>query len=181
MPTPKAEACTTSTRQRQILEKIAGRVTNTHQLVTRAQLVLYASSSMNNTDISKQLNINRATVRKWRTRWIEATEELNLAFDKGVSEKKLKQLIIEVLSDQPRPGTPAKFSVEQIVQIVAVACEQPSQSERPVNQWTPTELAQEAVKRGIVEEISPRSVGRFLKRSVFTTSPESLRVKCPPP
>lgn len=181
MPTPKAEACTTSTRQRQILEQIAGRVTNTHQLVTRAQLVLYASSSMNNTDISKQLNINRATVRKWRTRWIEATEELNLAFDKGVSEKKLKQLIIEVLSDQPRPGTPAKFSVEQIVQIVAVACEQPSQSERPVNQWTPTELAQEAVKRGIVEEISPRSVGRFLKRSVFTTSPESLRVKCPPP
>lgn len=181
MPTPKAKTCTTSTPQRQILEEISPRVTNTHQLVTRAQLVLYAAASMNNTDISKKLNISRATVQKWRTRWIEATEELNQAFSSQVSEKKLKQIIIEVLSDRPRPGKKAKFSVEQVVQIVAVACEEPSQSQRPVNQWTPTELAQEAVKRGIVTEISPRSVGRFLKRSVLTTSPESLLVKCPPP
>jgi hypothetical protein len=52
---------------------------------------------------------------------------------------------------------------EQIVQIVAVACEQPESSRRPISHWTPRELAQEVVKRGIVQEISPRSVGRFLK------------------
>lgn len=126
---------------------------------------------MNNTEIGKQLQMSRAMVRMWRGRWSEAIEELNAAEDEGVSDQKLKQLITEVLSDRPRPGTPAKFTAEQIVQIVAVACEQPSQSPRPVNQWPPTELAEEVVKRGIVEKISPRSVGRFLKRSVSTTSP----------
>ena len=37
-------------------------------------------------------------------------------------------------------------------------------SGRPITHWTPPELADEAKKRGIVESISPRSVGRFLGR-----------------
>ncbi len=49
------------------------------------------------------------------------------------------------------PGTPKFFSVEQAVQIVAIACEAPKQSQHPVSHWTPTELAAEAKKRGIVE------------------------------
>ncbi len=60
---------------------------------------------------------------------------------------------------------------EQIVQIVAVACEQPQSSIRPVSHWTPRELAQEVVKRGIVQEISPRSVARFFKRGNATAAP----------
>ncbi len=50
------------------------------------------------------------------------------------------------------------------MQVVAVACEQPQSSNRPISHWTPRELALEVVKRGIVPEISPRSVARFLKR-----------------
>ena len=76
-----------------------------------------------------------------------------------------------MLSDEQRPGGPAKFSLEQIVQIVAVACEQPQSSIRPINHWTPRELAQEVVKRGIVQEISPHSVRRFLKRGYTATAP----------
>ncbi len=75
-----------------------------------------------------------------------------------------------MLSDEQRPGGPAKFSLEQIVQIVAVACEQPATSGRPISHWTPTEIAQEVVKRGIVQEISPRSVARFLKRGNTATA-----------
>jgi hypothetical protein len=52
-----------------------------------------------------------------------------------------------------------------VVQIVALACENPKASGYPVSHWSPRELATEAVKRGIVEKISPRSIGRFLKRS----------------
>ena len=66
-------------------------------------------------------------------------------------------------SDRQRPGTTKSFTVEQVVKIVALACESPEKSERPVSHWTPSELADEAIKRGIVEKISPRSVGRFLK------------------
>jgi transposase len=96
----------------------------------------------------------------------------------AVSDEKLINLITQVLSDRVREGTPNFFSTEQVVQIVALACEKPVESERPVSHWTATELAQEAMKRLIVEKISPRSVGRFLKRSHFTTASSSLLVKC---
>jgi putative transposase len=51
-----------------------------------------------------------------------------------------------------------------VVQSIALACEQPDHAARPVSHWTVREVADEAVQRGIVERISARSVGRFLKR-----------------
>ena len=44
----------------------------------------------------------------------------------GSSDKALTTVIVEALTDHPRAGTPATFTAEQIVQIVAVACEDPS-------------------------------------------------------
>jgi len=76
------------------------------------------------------------------------------------------------LSDLPRSGTPPKFTAEQLVQIMAVACEAPAESGRPVSHWTPPELADEVVKRQIVESISPSSVWRFLKSGRLKTAPD---------
>jgi transposase len=87
-------------------------------------------------------------------------------------------LIKRVLSDRARPGTTNYFSTEQVVQIVALACEKPQASGYPVSHWTPAELAAEAIKRGIVEKISPRSVGRFLKGSYSTASSSPLLAQC---
>ena len=83
--------------------------------------------------------------------------------EEGVGDKELRQSIESILADAPRSGAPPTFTAEQIVQIVAVSCENPEQSGRPVTHWTPGELANEVVKRGIVKSISPRQVGRFLK------------------
>ena len=80
-------------------------------------------------------------------------------------------MIEAVLTDTPRSGTPATFTAEQIVQIVAVACEPPAESGRPSSHWTPREVADEVRKRGIVETISTRSVGRFLKSGRFEAAP----------
>jgi hypothetical protein len=88
------------------------------------------------------------------------------------------ELISSVLSDRARLGTSNYFSTEQVVQIVALACESPQASGYPVSHWTPTELAAEAIKRGIVEKISPRSVGRFLKGSYSTTPSSPLLAQC---
>jgi putative transposase len=82
----------------------------------------------------------------------------------GASEAELEAKILEVLSDNYRSGTPPKFTPEQVVAIVAVACEPPADSERPISHWTPTELVDEVIKRGIVKSISPRQVDRFLAR-----------------
>jgi putative transposase len=134
------------------------------------KLILAAAKGTNNTQLSVALQMSRTTVRLWRKRWENSAERLMMAEAKGLNDKQLTQLIISVLQDYERPGTPATFSTEQVVRIVALACENPSKSGRPVSHWTPAELADEAVNRGIVEEISPRSVGRFLKRGYSTTS-----------
>ncbi len=70
--------------------------------------------------------------------------------------------MIERLQDAERSGGPSTFSLEQILQLFAIACEQPEDYGRPISHWTPRELADEVSKQGIVETISPRHVGRLL-------------------
>ncbi len=60
------------------------------------------------------------------------------------------------------------------MQIMALACEQPMSVDVPVSTWTPRELATEAIKRGIVPSISPRTVERFLKGERFAAASEAV-------
>lgn len=178
MPNPKTIPINLSSKQQVLLKQLVRRSTNPHRLVRRAQLVLAAAAGKSNSQISQQLELDRGQVRLWRNRWLDASVELAAAEMEAVNDEKLINLIAQVLSDRVREGTPNFFSTEQVVQIVALACEKPVESERPVSHWTARELAQEAMKRSIVEKISPRSVGRFLKRSHITTASPSLLVKC---
>ena len=125
--------------------------------------MLFAANGMKNTTIGEQLQLSRNSVRQWRQRWCKAVEQLFAAEAEGITDLELKQKLVAVLNDEQRPGSPAKFSLEQIVQIVAVACEQPESSRRPISHWTPRELAFEVVKRGIVQEISRAMRGAFFK------------------
>jgi putative transposase len=86
----------------------------------------------------------------------------------------LSALIERALDDAPRPGGPATFAPEPIVGIVAVACEPPSKSGRPIDHWTARELADEAKKRKIVSDISLRTVSRLLKTGGVTAAQEPL-------
>ena len=174
MAYPQASPITFTPRQQLILEQIVRRPTSCQGLVKRVKLILAAAKGINNTELSLALQTSRTTIRLWRKRWEDSADRLRAAEAKGLNDKQLTQLIISVFQDSERPGTPARFSTEQVVQIVALACERPSESGRPVSHWTPVELADEAVKRGIVEEISPRSVGRFLKRGYSTASSQPL-------
>lgn len=128
----------------------------------RAQIILAAAEGKNNQEIADRLGIDPQTVRIWRGRWAEAAERLD-ALEAGDDEADLLEIVHELLRDDSRSGAPAKFTPEQICQLVAVSCEPPADSGRPVSHWTPNELAEEVVKRNIVNSISPRSVGRFLK------------------
>jgi len=169
MPAPYATPIELSECQKNILDQILRKPTHPHRLVQRARIILLASQGVSNTVISKQVNLHRYQVRHWRQRWQRAEERLYELELEGSPEKQLHQEIVATLEDEPRSGAPATFTVEQIVAIVAVACEVPEGSGRPISHWTPRELAEEVVRRGIVSSISPRSVRRFLKRSQFTT------------
>jgi homeodomain-containing protein len=85
--------------------------------------------------------------------------------------KRLCEAIEELFADEARPGCPPTFSAEQVCQIMALACETPP---APLTHWTQEDLVREVVKRGIAEEISARSVGRFLKSGTAQTAPDKL-------
>ena len=55
-------------------------------------------------------------------------------------------------------------TAEQVAAIVALACDPPADSDRPISQWTSRELADEIQNRGIVPTISARHAARLLKR-----------------
>ncbi|WP_407920002.1 helix-turn-helix domain-containing protein [Gloeobacter violaceus] len=59
----------------------------------------------------------------------------------------------ERLKDIPRAGKPSAITAEQLCQIVALACELPEASGRPITQWSPRELAAQIVGRGILSAI----------------------------
>jgi putative transposase len=81
---------------------------------------------------------------------------------------------LERLEDLPRPGAPARITADQRCQIEKLACDPPEESGRPITHWTNRELADEIIKQGIVDSISPRHVGRLLKRSRHQAASNSL-------
>jgi hypothetical protein len=70
------------------------------------------------------------------------------------------------LVDAPRPGAPVRIGAEQVCAIIALACEAPAQSDRPISQWTGREIADEIMRQGIVATSSPRHAARLLKRGI---------------
>ena len=157
-------------RQRACLEQIARRQTSPQRLVRRAKILLALETGATPCHVTRQMHLNRGTVHTWSQRWLAFAPKLEQIEADGGPEKALTTMIVEALTDRPRSGTPATFTAEQIVQIVAVACEAPAESGRPVSHWTPREVAAEVCKRGIVETISTRSVGRFLKSGGLTAA-----------
>lgn len=174
MPTPKASVIILSPAQRELLEQLVRQTTNPYRLVRRAQIILAAAQGKTNSEITQQLQLDRTQVRMWRQRWLDNQDRLERVEANEEADIVLRAVVLEVLGDKARPGTPSQFSLEQVVQIVALACEDPVQSGRPISEWSVRELADEALKRGIVECISPRSVGRFLKRGKSATAPQPL-------
>jgi putative transposase len=163
MSGPRPPELAVTARQRALLERLARRTSGPQRLVQRARLVLAAADGLNNAEIGRRVGLDVERVRVWRDRWIAVGPDLAAAESGGEDESALPKRIVAVLDDAPRSGAPPTFSAEQICQIVALACEPPEASGRPVTHWTPTELADEAAKRGLVASISPRTVGRFLK------------------
>ena len=145
------------------MKKLVRRQKSEKRIVIRASIILAANEGIENLYIAKQLKVFPQMVRTWRNRWASLAPRLCDIEAFCEAEKPLAEAITKILMDIPRPGTPATFTPEQIVQIVAISLSEPQESGRPITSWTHRELADEAIKRKIVETISPRSVGRFLK------------------
>jgi len=147
MPGPRPPAVALTDAERFELESLVRRGKTPQRLALRASLILALAAGTNTAQVARRLEVNHKTVRLWRGHWLNRPNAP----------------VLERLSDAERPGAPATFSAEQWCQIIALACEPPSLSERPISHWTARELADEAIKRGVVETISERHLGRFLR------------------
>jgi putative transposase len=173
MSGPRAAALQVTPAQEQWLRRLQRQQTADQRRVRRATIILALAANPCVDAVARRLGLTRVTVRLWRDRWLAATPALQRA-EQDQAPQHLRRTLEHLLDDAPRPGKPATFTPEQIVQIVALACEPPGESDRPISHWTSRELADEVSKRRIVAAISPRSVGRFLKRGRAAAAPEPL-------
>jgi putative transposase len=146
--------------QRDALQALLRRHATPQQTALRARIVLAAAEGHSNARIAQACGVTTDTVRLWRARWA-AFQPFTL--DELSAEERL--------ADAPRAGRTPRVTAEQVCQIVALACEAPERSERPITHWTAREIADEVVRRGIIESISPRHAARILKNPEPPTAP----------
>ena len=149
MPLLAADPVTVLPEQREQLEQLIRTHSTPQQLALRARMIVHAAEGVRVRESARELGVWPKTVRYWRKRWRQADD---------------KHSVCERLADAPRSGAPPTYTAEQVCAVVAMTCEKPSESDRPISQWSQREIADEAIRRGIVPNISQRSVGRFLKK-----------------
>jgi transposase len=162
----KAAKITITERQQEILRRFRDAPTAASRLRQRAAIILLAFDGLSNEQISHRVGLARRQVGRWRRRWAGAFGRL-IELECAETAAELRRAIAATLADEPRPGAPGKFTPEQVTRILAVACEPPEKSGRPITQWTARELADEVTERGIVASISPAQVGRYLREAAL--------------
>lgn len=162
----KAAKTTITERQQEILRTFSRAVTAPSRLRQRATIIILAFEGLRNEDIAHRVGLTHRQVGRWRRRWANAWNQL-IDIECCESRADLRRAIEAVLSDEPRPGAPGKFTPEQVTQILALACEPPEKSGRPITHWTVQELTAEVIRRGIVESISPAQVYRYLREAAL--------------
>jgi transposase len=149
-------------RQQEILRHLSTATTVAKRLGQRAAIILLAFDSLDNDAIAQRVGLERHQVGLWRRRWQRSFPKL-VKIECLEIAAALRRAIEALLADEQRPGSPGKFTAEQLALILAVACEPPEKSGLPITHWTGQELADEVGKRGIVASISASQINRYLR------------------
>lgn len=115
---PKATLELTSEEETQLKGLTTSR-TLPHSLVSRAKVVLWSAEGRTNTEIADRLDWTKATVGKWRQRFIEHRvaglyDELRSGRPRSIDDDKIAALLKRTLSRKPAGGT--HWSVRQAAQ-----------------------------------------------------------------
>ena len=140
--------------QHDALHALLRRHATPQQIALRARIILAAAEGQSNTRIAQACAVTLDTVRLWRERWM-AFQPIPLA-----------ELSIEDrLRDAPRAGkTPTDHGRADLRRSSPWPARPPSQSGRPITHWTNREIADEIIKRGIVDRHLPSPCGEDFKK-----------------
>jgi transposase len=133
--------------ERRRLKQPAHSRTAPYQQVARARIVLDAAHGYSNARIALRQRLRLDIVRWWRGRYA----------DQG----------IDGLRDRPRPGRPPRCTPVQRAEVTALACQLPAEAGVPLSRWSSTDLAAEAIGRGITDTIFASTVRRILAAEVL--------------
>src|SRR2546426_20765 len=103
--------------QREQLEGLASSRSLPAGLVSRARIILLSASGKTNMQIARQLGLTKATVGKWRRRFLEQDvsglhDELRPGRPHPISDERVAQLVRKTLETKPKGGT--HWSIRQI-------------------------------------------------------------------
>ena len=127
----RLEPLVLSDAERRTLENWAKRRKTAQGLALRARIVLACADGGPNIAVAARLGVSRATVRKWRTRFLARR--------------------LDGLGDEPRPGVPRTISDALVEEVVVRTLEEVPEG---ATHWSRRELAKRA-------GISPTSVHRI--------------------
>jgi transposase len=103
-PGNQAQGVILTDEEREALERWARRPKSAQGLALRCRIVLASADGETNTAIAARLGVNRATVRKWRNRFVEQR--------------------LDGLHDEPRPGAPRSVSDDAVEMVIVKTLEE---------------------------------------------------------
>ena len=148
MPRLSAAPITLTTEEDQDLRRLSRAHKTPRKLAERATIIVLAAAGAGVRETARQLGIWPKTVRRWRARWLSSPAGTSIAVR---------------LADEPGQAHLRRSRLSKSARSWRWPARCRS-SELPLSHWSQSELAREAVRRGIVDSISHGSVGRFLKR-----------------
>jgi transposase len=120
MPIPFPVEITLDDEQRAQLVSWARRRSSAQALALRCRIVLLADRGLNNREIARELEIDVASARKWRSRF-------------GAHG-------LDGLVDEPRPGRPRSISDEQVEEVIIKTLET---TPKQATHWSTRSMARE--------------------------------------
>ena len=153
-----------SARILEIITEISNSRSYSTCLKQRSLIQVHASQGKTNKEIAELIDLHHSHVGKWRRRFIEGLDRLQ-SIEKEFPNR-LRQEIIDLLSDEPRSGAPRTYTSMQRDAIIKTACNYPRDYGLEGSQWFLRLLVQ-AVRVSVegCEKISASTVREILAES----------------
>ena len=129
--------------ERTVLLKLIQSGKRSSRKVMRAQTLLLADEGKTDQEIAKSLHTSATTVQRTRQRFVEGNLQ-------------------GAINERPRPGSRRKLDGKGQVILVALSQSQPPQGRK---RWTLALLSDRLVALQVVDEISPETVRKELKKN----------------
>jgi hypothetical protein len=123
------------------LERRIRAATSPQRDVRRARIILACAEGGSAEAVARRVGVGSGTVERWRSRFLKRR--------------------LEGLQDEPRPGHRPKFGPVTRLELIGLACE-PIAARDGKSTRTLEELVEEAVRRGIVDDIGRSTYQRIL-------------------